>query len=112
MNIHALRDAPPPRLATALAEFEARFAYPLGPGRSFTISHGDDYPRFFRAMGPATCLIAEKEGRVLGAIGVAIRPLLMADGSERQVAYIGDLKVDPGVRGTLVFLRLAQAAHA
>jgi hypothetical protein len=63
-------------------------------------------------MGPATCFVAEKNDRVLGVVGVAIRPLLMPDGNQRDVAYIGDLKVDPGVRGTMVFLRLAQAAHA
>src|SRR5947209_14573153 len=112
MTIHALRDRPTPQLARALAEFERRFTYPLGPGRSFRISHGDDYPRFFRAMGPATCFIAQKEDRVIGALGVAIRPLLMPDGNQRAVAYIGDLKVDPDARGTAVFLRLALAAVA
>jgi hypothetical protein len=49
---------------------------------------------------------------VLGAVGVAIRPLIMPDGSRRQAAYIGDLKVDPGARGTLVFIRLARAVEA
>jgi GNAT superfamily N-acetyltransferase len=112
MKIHALREAPSPAMAAGLREFEARFSYPLGPGRSFRISHGDDYPRFFRAMGPATCFIAERDGRVIGALGVAMRPILLPDGNQMQVAYIGDLKVDPAVRGVPVFLRLAQAALA
>ena len=112
MNLHAIRDSPSPELAKALATFEAGFAYPLGPGRSFTISHGDDYPRFFRAMGPATCFIAERENDVLGAMGVAIRTLRLPDAGVCQAAYIGDLKVNPGARGTLVFLRLARAADA
>jgi hypothetical protein len=109
---HALREPPAPEMARALAEFESRFVYPLGPGRWFRISHGEDYPRFFRAMGDATCFIAGKNGGVTGALGIAIRPLLIPDGSERSAAYIGDLKVDPGARGTLVLLRLAQAADA
>jgi hypothetical protein len=112
MKIHALTGAPGADLARALAEFESRFTYPLGPGRSFRISHGQDYPRFFRAMGPATCFVAEKEGAVIGVVGVAIRPLLVSDGSQRDVAYVGDLKVDPGLRGSIVFVRLAQAALA
>jgi hypothetical protein len=112
MNLHALTQQPSPTLARALAEFESRFTYPLGPGRSFRISHGEDYPRFFRAMGRATCFVAERNGGVLGVVAVAIRPLIMPDGSRRQAAYIGDLKVDPSVRGTLVFLKLARAAEA
>jgi hypothetical protein len=87
MTVHALREKPPPELAKALAEFEARFTYPLGPGRSFRISHGEDYARFFRAT-------------------------LMPDGSARQVAYIGDLKIDPAARGGAVLLRLGLAALA
>ena len=110
MTLYRLREPPEPTLARALAEFERRFTYPLGPGRSFRISHGEDYPRFFRAMGPATCFVMEQGGRVVGALGVAIRPLQFPDGIRRPAAYIGDLKVDPDVRGSLVFLRLAQAA--
>ncbi|HEY8750262.1 MAG TPA: hypothetical protein VIM11_19920, partial [Tepidisphaeraceae bacterium] len=89
MTVHALRDQPPPDLARALAEFDARFSYPLGPDRSFHISHGEDYPRFFRAMGDARCFVAEKRGRVTGAIAVAIRTIRSPDGDERQAAYIG-----------------------
>lgn len=112
MKVHALRDKSPPELANALAEFEARFTYPLGPGRSFRISHGEDYARFFRAMGPATCFVAQTEDRVVGTLGMAIRPTLMPDGSARRVAYIGDLKIDPAARGGVVLLRLGLAALA
>ena len=110
MKVHALREPPPPELAGALAEFETRFTYPLGPGRSFRISHGDDYPRFFRAMGPAVCFVAQKGKRVVGTLAVAIRPILMPDGTERSVAYVGDLKIEPGARGGLVLVRLGTAA--
>jgi hypothetical protein len=61
-------------------------------------------------MGSARCFVAEDNGRVIGAVGVAIRPILLPDGSEQSVAYVGDLKIDPASRGTLAFLRLAQAA--
>src|SRR5207248_147124 len=45
MTVYALRDRPPPALALALTAFEHQFTYPLGPGRTFRLSHGDDYPR-------------------------------------------------------------------
>ena len=62
MNVHALSAPPPTALARALDRFEGQFRYPLGPGRSFRISHGDDYPRFFRAMGEGACFVAERDG--------------------------------------------------
>jgi hypothetical protein len=109
MNIHRLAGAPDPRLARALERFEAQFTYPLGPGRSFRISHGDDYGRFFRAMGDAACFVAEADGRVHGVIGAALRRLEHPDGVARAVAYLGDLKVDPAVRGAATLVRLAHA---
>ncbi|HZL36246.1 MAG TPA: GNAT family N-acetyltransferase [Tepidisphaeraceae bacterium] len=110
MTLHELRDQPSAARTRALASFEEKFTYPLGPGRWFRISHGDDYPRFFRSMGEATCLIVEDEGRVLGAVGIAIRPLILSDGQMCPTAYIGDLKVDPDLHGSRVFLTLARAA--
>src|SRR5581483_5067432 len=101
MTVQEVCDPPSPELAAALAEFEARFTYPLGPGRSFRISHGEDYARFFRAIGPAICFVAQKGKRVVGTLAVAIRPILAPDGSERRVAYVGDLKIEPGSRGGL-----------
>src|SRR5437879_313968 len=72
MNLHALTTAPSNELAEALAHFEAQFSYPLGPGRSFRISHGNDYAHFFRALGEAVCFVAESEGVVIGTLGAAI----------------------------------------
>jgi hypothetical protein len=112
MNLHRLTGPPPPDLARALAAFEERFTYPLGPGRSFRISHGDDYPRFFRAIGDAVCFIAERQGRVLGSLAVAVRPLHLPGGGERPAAYLADLKIDPEVRGGIVLRRLAREADA
>lgn len=110
--LHTLQSAPPPDLARALAAFEAQFTYPLGQGRTFHISHGDDYPRFFRAQGDGACFVMEHDGHVIGALGVALRRLLLPDGREQVVAYIGDLKVDPAARKTWTYLRLALAAYS
>ena len=107
--MQALETVASPRLAGALERFERQFTYPLGPGRSFRISHGDDYVRFFRAMGEARCFVAEREQRVLGVLGAALRPLLFPGGERRAVLYLGDLKVDPAVQGGRMVLRLATA---
>jgi hypothetical protein len=112
MNVHRLAAAPAPDLAAALARFERQFTYPLGPGRSFRISHGDDYPRFFRAVGDAACFVAERAGEVLGVLGLAITRVRCAGGGGRDAAYLGDLKVSPSARGGRVLVRLAEAAGA
>ncbi len=111
MIMHALQDRPEPPLADALAEFEAQFVYPLGRNRSFRVSHGADYPRFFRAMGDARCFVAETRGRVLGTIGVSIRQVMLGDGAGRPAAYIGDVKIAPSARGGFVLHRLSSAAE-
>ena len=112
MTLHALRDKPAPALARALAEFETQFTYPLGPGRTFSISHGDDYPRFFRRRARRHRLSWKSRGRVSGALGVAVRPLQLPCGKQQNVAYFGDLKVGAAARRGFVFLRLAWAAHS
>jgi hypothetical protein len=111
MIVHELRDAPPPKLAQALDQFEEQFQYPLGPGQSFRIIHGEDYPRFFRAMGEGICFVAEKEGRVVGVIGAAVRRLTLPTGENQSAVYFGDVKIDPTVRGGKTLLRLARAVQ-
>jgi hypothetical protein len=111
MTVHRLCGPPPLELARALADFEAQFTYPLGPGRSFRIAHGDDYPRFFRAIGEAACFVAERQGRVLGTLGAALRSLTLPTGGERAVVYLGDLKVAPSARGGSTLPRLVRAAR-
>lgn len=98
-------------IARSLAQFERRFRYPLGPERFFRIHHGEDYSRFFRAMGKGASFIAEREGNILGTIGVARRALALPDGSMKQVVYIGDAKVAPENRGGKVLWRLLQAVQ-
>lgn len=112
MIVHQLEASPAPPLARALGEFEREFSYPLGPGRSFRIAHGDDYPRFFRAMGRAACFVVEEGGRVVGTLAAVIRRLGYPDGEERPVAYLADLKVTPSARGGRALFVLARAAEA
>jgi len=112
MKVHQVSGPPAPALARALVEFETPFAYPLGPGKFFRISHGEDYTLFFRAQGNGSCFIAEHQGCVAGTLGTAIRPLWMPDGTERVAAYFGDLKIAADARGGTVLVRLARAAEA
>jgi hypothetical protein len=112
MKVHYISSRPEPLLARALAEFEAPFNYPLGTGKCFRISHGEDYTSFFRAQGDAACFIAEDQGRIAGTLGTAIRRLLMPDGAERSVGYLGDLKIAAHARGGTVLVRLARSAEA
>ena len=111
MIVHELRTAPPPELAQALDRFEEQFHYPLGPDRFFHINHGEDYPRFFRAMGEGACFVAEREGRILGVMGAALRRLVLPGGEERSVVYLGDMKIDPAGRGGRTLLRLVGAVR-
>jgi hypothetical protein len=110
MNVHVLTGAPSPDLAGALARFEEQFTYPLGTARSFRISHGDDYLRFFHAVGDAACFVAERGGDVVGVLALAVTRLGTPEG-ERAAVYLGDLKVAPTARGGRVLPRLASAAR-
>lgn len=111
MTIESFLDPPPAERARALAEFERQFHYPLGPGRSFRIEHGDDYARFYRAIGDARCFLTLANDRVLGVLAVAVRPLLLPDGSAVQAAYIGDLKLAPEARHSTALYRLVRTAE-
>jgi len=112
MRVHPLVRRPPARLAVALEEFEKRFSYPLGEGSRFRISHGEDYSRFFRAMGNAVVFVAERDGKVLGTLGAAERELVRPDGESSRALYVCDLKVVPGAAAGMALLRLCAALKA
>lgn len=109
MNIRALDTAPDANLALALERFECRFSYPLGEGTTFRISHGEDYTRFYRAMGESKVVIAERDGEVLGTLGGAVRRLRSPGRGTVNALYVGDLKVVPGLEAGLILVRLAAA---
>lgn len=109
-TVHTLAGPPTPDLARALEIFEGQFSYPLGPDRTFRVSHGIDYTRFYRAMGPeARVFVAERDGRVMGTAAAALRPLQTPDGREQHSAYVGDLKILPAEQGGRTILRLGIA---
>lgn len=112
MTIHSLHAAPAEDLSRRLTMFERQFEYPLGSDNHFRISHGSDYTRFFRAMGEATCLVAEHAGRVSGTLGLVRRRVLAPDGGEIFAHYVCDLKIAPTARGGVLLRRLFQAATA
>ena len=98
-------------LAAALENFEAQFRYPLGPNRWFTISHGEDYTRFFRAIGEARCFIARRGHRVVGVISVSHCRMRKTDGEWATAAYISDLKVNASGGGRCLLRLLRNAAE-
>lgn len=112
IHIHQLRSTPAPDMQSKLVQFEHQFDYPLGADRRFVISHVEDYPRFFRAMGEATCLVAENAAGVVGTLATVTRRLLTPAGGNLDVTYLADLKIAPAVRGGSVLKRLALAALA
>jgi len=96
----------------SLEEFEASFSYPLGEGRRFHISHGDDYGLFFRSMGESAILVAEGRNGPVATIAVCLRELRAPDGSHTSCAYIGDLKLSASAgsgRALLAMLRELQS---
>lgn len=114
MKSVVLRCTPEPELAAELEKFERAFTYPLGADRRFFISHGADYSRFYRAIdgqSGAVIVVRHREGRVLGTLGLARRPLRFPDGQIRHVAYLGDLKIAPGLERGRVLMHLATIAQ-
>jgi hypothetical protein len=111
MKIHRISAAPEVPMAAALAEFEGRFRYPLGPEAWFRISHGADYPAFFRSMGEAAVYVAEAAGGIAGVLAVVRRELFTADGAVIPAAYLCDAKVAVEHRGGPALARLALRAR-
>jgi len=112
MRVCQISGPPSSAQARALAEFEVPFTYPLGAGRFFRITHGEDYTLFFRVLGEQACFVAEYQDRMVGALGTAVRRLWLPDGSELAAAYLGDLKIAANARGGAVLARLARVAEA
>jgi Acetyltransferase (GNAT) domain len=111
MKIRCLTGPPDPETAAALAHFEKEFTYPLGPDRSFSISHGADYSLFFRSMGEAKIYLAEISGKIVGALATVQRHAVLANGSRLPTIYLCDAKVASVHRGRTVLGRLVIKAR-
>jgi len=112
VNVRELMEPPAEWLGEALARFELQFRYPLGPTRSFRISHGRDYLAFFKAIGEARLFVVERRGTVLGTLAAVRRAVRSPGGETRRVAYLCDLKVAPHARGGRTLLHLMNAVRA
>ena len=110
--IHEIYGSATPELGERLARFERQFTYPLGKEAAFHVAHGNDYTRFFRAIGTALGLVAELDGVIIATVVVTIRDIGFPDGSIKRVAYVADLKVAPSARISRAFLTLALRAFA
>jgi hypothetical protein len=111
MNIECMTAPPDRHQAVALAAFESEFRYPLGSTDSFSISHGDDYTRFFRSMGDAHIYLAKVGDEIVGSLVVVGRSVALANGNSIRAAYLCDVKVLKRLRGRTVLGRLALAAR-
>lgn len=108
MNIGELSNQTPLELAEKFSLFERCFTYPYGKEKCFRIDHGKDYNAFYRAMGNARTYYLEKDNKIIGAIGSAIKKARIY-GQKVNLAYIGDLKVIPEYQGSRVILHLLNA---
>jgi hypothetical protein len=102
----------PMRLDAAMTNFERRFHYPLNTEQSFRTSHGDDYLRFYRSLGAATCVAAWDEEAIVGVCAAALRDVQLPDSGTRRALYVGDLKIAEEARGRRILWRLAQTMLA
>lgn len=109
MRIDLLDSQPDAALAAQLERFESQFRYPLGPGRSFRISHGNDYTRFFRAIGQARCFVARDAARVLGVVSVSLCGLHQPNGETITAAYFSDLKIASPAMGPVLLSLLCES---
>lgn len=109
MEVLRFQGVVPSGLESALKEFEEQFAYPLGEGESFHVSHGGGYLNFFRAMGEACLLVAMRREKVMGTLVGVRRPMRLADGRMVTATYVCDLKVASGGLRGRVLLSLGRA---
>lgn len=110
MNLHELHGPPSAELAQKLRKFQTRFRHPLPRNSFYRVFPAGDYTRLYCSLGEACCLVAERDGEVIGSLGAALTPLLMPDGSERRVFYVLDVLLVPSARkGTALFRMLQRA---
>lgn len=114
MRILKFEDEVPQGYTSRLEVFETEFLYPLGDSQWFSISHGQDYLNFFRAMGQCVLLVAEVGGNPVGSLVLVRRTLAeYAEGNYQghPTYYICDLKIAKCARWTRIPAMLMQAGH-
>lgn len=94
-----------------LLEFESNFTYPLGDDM-FSISHGNNYFRFFDLLGkPYIFLAITDSGQIIGAMAIILRNIdLSNNGSLDKIWYICDLKIHPKYRGRAIIQKIFHLA--
>lgn len=97
----------PASLNEQMSSFEKSFKYPLGTSGTFSISHGDDYSRFFRAMGKCKIYLACYNGEIAGSLAVVQRPVFL-NGKQGNSLFIGDLKISKG-NGKILYCLIKEA---
>jgi hypothetical protein len=91
--------------STQLARFEAQFRYPLGDGRHFRISHGEDYGAFFRSLGaPRYILVLDDGGEVAAFTAAVRRPVPKRHSPPQDMWYLCDFKIAKPHRGGRTFI--------
>lgn len=87
--------------AAALRRLEAEIDYPIADGADrFVIDHGEEYHRFFSALGDARFLVAiEPSGEACGVFGGVLRHATLK-GERVASAYACDLKLARRWRAT------------
>ena len=100
----------PEELRSALRVFGEQFRYPLGAGKTFSISHGNYYLGHMASMGSAYGWVIRRGEQIIASITAAIRTLKNGN-SAREVVYLADLKLHPEYRRARSLLRLLQAVR-
>lgn len=109
MKVKELIDRNAEETSKKFSLFERCFSYPLGERKRFRIDHGNDYNAFYRAIGTARTYYLEDDDRVIGAIGAAIQAVILPNGEEVRLAYVGDLKVIPEFQKSRATIYLLKA---
>jgi len=109
MNIHLLTSPPEPELQREIESFEATFRSPLPNGRSFHVQYVPDRTAFVRTLGDEfACIVAEKDGQVMGIVEFVVIKLRTPDEALCDVAYCADIKLRPEARRSMATARLIQ----
>ena len=101
-------DNVPQALQEEMSVFVDSFSYPLGENKTFKISHGVDYGRFFRSIGKSRIYLARRKEQIVGSLAVVERSVFIDD-KQCKALYIGDLKIKPEAGGKVLYCLIKEA---